>query len=410
MLPSIRGPPRPIAPHHTHLTHTMPRLLLSGTVCTVFRCLPTPLDCVPAGKWLCPACIIWLVERFGLEVEGVKGLVIWLWYPLHAQHHRAVVDGVHEELHGEHGSVAKVHLRFEAQVGFESRSVEPLPLTSLKCVTPQVAEERDSNPSGWDDNSSRTYCLSPPTSNMASLQPLLALPPPPRAPRGASAPAQNQSAARLTVGVRPLRCLEICACTGRLSMTLRAHGWEVAVHDRSDKFLEQPLAPVHPCRSAAELAAPSSDQMIKWLSCELLEIDPEELPLFDYIHASLCCATYSPMSQEKHQRTEDNNYLGISPEAGCANEELAHLVAILQSQMRRNPAFLFSLENPGGAGGKMQHAPKVKEVIEVTEVEGGLGAVRCDVTYCMFERGVKKPTHLWTNSKARLTLCLNSEL
>ena len=111
------------------------------------------------------------------------------------------------------------------------------------------------------------------------------------------------------------------------------------------------------------------------------------------------------MSQEKHQRTEDNNYLGISPEAGCANEELAHLVAILQSQMRRNPAFLFSLENPGGdGGGKMQHAPKVKEIIEVAEVEGGLGAVRCDVTYCMFERGVKKPTHIWTNSKARLTL------
>jgi hypothetical protein len=38
----------------------------------------------------------------------------------------------------------------------------------------------------------------------------------------------------------------------------------------------------------------------------------------------------------------------------------------------------------------------------VAEAEGGLGAVRCDVTYCMFERGVKKPTHLWTNSKARL--------
>ena len=37
----------------------------------------------------------------------------------------------------------------------------------------------------------------------------------------------------------------------------------------------------------------------------------------------------------------------------------------------------------------------------MAEVEGGLGAVRCDVTYCMFERGVKKPTHLWTNSKAR---------
>ena len=391
--------PRSATPPHTLCAGAIPRYY------PLSRCLPTPLDCVPAGKWLCPACVIWLVERSGLEVEGVKGLVIWLWYPLHAQHHRAVVDGVHTELQGGRlGSVTKVHVRFEAEPGDVSRSAEPLPLASLKHVTPQVAEERDSNPAGWDDNSSRTYCLSPPTSIMASSQPLLALPPPPRAPQGASAPAQSQSAARLTV--RPLRCLEICACTGRLSMTLRAHGWEVAVHDRSDKSLEQPLAPVHPCLSTADLAAPSSDQMTKWLSCNLLEIEPEELPLFDYIHASLCCATYSPMSQEKHQRKEDNNYLGISPEAGCANEELTHLVAILQSQKRRNPAFLFSLENPGGdGGGKMQHAPKVKEVIEVAAAEGGLGAVRCDVTYCMFERGVKKPTHLWTNSKARLTLC-----
>jgi hypothetical protein len=186
-----------------------------------------------------------------------------------------------------------------------------------------------------------------------------------------------------------------------LSLSLRKQGWEVTVHDRTDKFLEQPLAPLRRCRGAAELAAPSSDQTTKWLSCELLEIDPEQLPLFDYIHASLCCATYSPMSQEKHQRKEDNEYLGTSPEAGSANEDLAHLVAILRSQKRRNPAFLFSLENPGGAGGKMQHAPMIKEAIEVAEAEGGLGAVRCDVTYCMFERGVMKPTHLWTNSKAR---------
>ena len=109
------------------------------------------------------------------------------------------------------------------------------------------------------------------------------------------------------------------------------------------------------------------------------------------------------MSHAKHQRTADNHYLGVTCEAGRANEELARLASILQSQLRRNPAFLFSLENPGGEG-KMQHAPKIKQVFEVPEAEGGLGAVRCDVTYCMFERGVKKPTHLWTNSKARPAL------
>ena len=358
------------------------------------------------GKWFCPACVE--SERVEGLVEGVQGRVIWLWYAPHAQHHRAVVDGMHKELQGERlGSVTKVHVRFEAEPGDVSRSVGPLPLASLKQVSPQVAEERQRNPAGWHDNSSLTWCSSPPTRVTASSGEsgdgdavMLALPSPPRTPQGASAPAQAQCAPR------PLRCLEICACTGRLSMALRAHGWEAVVHDRSNKFLEQPLAPFHPCRSAAELAAPSSAQMTKWLSCELTEIEPEELPLFDYTHASLCCATYSPMSQEKHQRKGDNNYLGTSPEAGSANEELEHLVAILRSQQRRNPAFLFSLENPGGdGGGKMQHAPKVKEVIEVAAAEGGLGAVRCDVTYCMFERGVKKPTHLWTNSKARLTLC-----
>ena len=363
---------------------------------------------MPEGKWLCPACV---------KSEGlVKGLVIWLWHAPDVCHHRAVVDGVYKELQGERlGSVTKVYVRFEAEPGDVSRSVEPLPLASLKHVPPQVAEERDNNPAGWHDNSRRTWCSSPPTSIAASSPPLLALPSPPRTPQGASAPAQTQCAPRL------LRGLEICACTGCLSMGLRAHGWDVAVHDRTDKYLEQPLAPFRPCRSAAELAAPTPRQLeqgTKWLSCELTEIEPEELPLFDYIHASLCCATYSPMSQEKHQRNEDNNYLGTSLEAGSANEDLAHLVAILRSQLRRNPAFLFSLENPGdvqGGGGKMQHVPMVK-AIEVAEAESeavrrarlrvglgahGLGAVRCDVTYCMFERGVKKPTHLWTNSKAR---------
>ena len=96
-----------------HLT-----LRAQALACPLSRCLPTPLEWVPVGKWLCPACVIWLVERSGLEVEGVKGLVIWLWYPLHAQHHRAVVDGVHTELQGGRlGSVTKVHVRFEAEPG-----------------------------------------------------------------------------------------------------------------------------------------------------------------------------------------------------------------------------------------------------------------------------------------------------
>ena len=95
----------------------------------------------------------------------------------------------------------------------------------------------------------------------------------------------------------------------------------------------------------------------------------------------------------------------LAPTAVPAQLPLVHLDASPDTTgpaepARRNPAFLFSLENPGGEG-KMQHAPKIKQVFEVPEAEGGLGAKRCDVTYCMFERGVKKPTHLWTNSKAR---------
>tara|TARA_B100000795_G_scaffold117760_1_gene87604 strand:+ start:289 stop:942 length:654 start_codon:yes stop_codon:yes gene_type:complete len=201
---------------------------------------------------------------------------------------------------------------------------------------------------------------------------------------------------------KSLRCLEICAFTGRLTMSLRGHGWEADVHERTNKNLEQALAPFHECYSAAELAREQTEPGTKWLRCELKEIEPDELPIYDYIHASLSNDTYSPLSQDKHQRREANGYLGISPEAGRANEDLTHLVAILRSQKRRNPGFLFSLDNPGGEGGKMQHAPKIKEIIEVPEAENGLGAVRCDVTFCMFESGVKEPTHLWTNSKARL--------
>ena len=70
-------------------------------------------------------------------------------------------------------------------------------------------QAREAETAGWYDNSRLTWCSSEPSHAAAASPPPLALPSPRSSPQAASAPAAGQCKAR------PLRCLEICACTGR---------------------------------------------------------------------------------------------------------------------------------------------------------------------------------------------------
>ena len=150
------------------------------------------------------------------EAAGLAaGDIIFLWRPEDACHHRAVVGSVCDELQGERTPVTMVRVRFQAVAGDRFRAVEPLHKDSLMKWSPQEAAARDKEPVGWLDNSRRTWCSSEPTSAASASPPPLALLSTPPPPRSASAPQAERCAAR------PLRCLEICACTGRAPLPSR---------------------------------------------------------------------------------------------------------------------------------------------------------------------------------------------
>ena len=122
------------------------------------------------------------------------------------------------------------------------------------------------------------------------------------------------------------------------------------------------------------------------------------MPVFDAIHASPECVTYSMMAQAKHKREEGNGYQGVTPEAFNANLELKRLLNIIELQLERNPNLIFTIENPYNEAGGVHKQPAVINLLEKPRVEGGLGATRCLLSYCLFGEGYKKPTLLWTNS------------
>ena len=272
-------------------------------------------------------------------------------------------------LRGDRGSKPVCQLSYKDATRRCTEEIEP---AELREVTPFEAYRRDrgqERPSGDVRTDSpivkpwpkRTWCKSKPLPDPTTTAD----------PAGGSA--------------RPLKTLELCAGTARLSIWLRKRGCVVTVHERYGERVEW---------DAQDL--PEPDTLL--YECDVLEIDPSKLPIFDYIHASPECSSYSAMSRDKHGRKASNNYRGTSDEAAMAKRVLKHLVDILKSQMERNPKLLYTIENPWVDCGI--HKQEIASgVIEKPQSDGGLGAKQCIVTYCMFEPGPKKPTLIWTNSE-----------
>ena len=194
----------------------------------------------------------------------------------------------------------------------------------------------------------------------------------------------------------PLKSLELCAGTARLSKELRALGCKVAVNERYGERVE--WDPHDLPEAETEL-----------FEVDMLRIDPTRLDVYDIIHASPECLTYSGLSQAKHQREESNGYRGVTAEAATANREFDKLVSILQNGLERNPNLKFTVENPWNAKGGMHTQEKVTAILERPQAEGGLGATRCFVTYCMFGADVMKPTVIWTNCSALIETLRNGQ-
>ena len=111
------------------------------------------------------------------------------------------------------------------------------------------------------------------------------------------------------------------------------------------------------------------------------------------------CSTYTYLQGGKHRSLEQPE--GFSPEARRANSEAAHLLEMFRSAKRANSKTLFFVENPVGY---MQHSQFARRM------ETELGLTRLRVTFCSFTVGrerVRKPTHLWTNSRVLIGMFKN---
>ena len=317
-----------------------------------------------------------------LDRTPAVGDGIWLWWPFEAKHCFVMVEHRSFEISvSGRCNAARLALRYKN--GSIERDVDP---QCLWHVQPSEAKQRDDgarlgvsvhfrSSDGSTHNSlnngARTWCDQEPI-DLAKESLQYQWPEIPPLPTS-----------RTTALSRVPIMVELCANTARLAKEFHASfEFDVIVHDR------------HIDR--VEFDSIFARDEIKCVVKELRQIERAHLPdQIDFLHASPDCSTFSSMAQGTHARSEENHFLGITPEAYEANLDVEYLlVDVIASALVSNPAMLFMIENPEG---KMQHLPIVKDFLERQRDEGGLGATKIRLTYCKLERGPQKATNLWTN-------------
>ena len=196
-----------------------------------------------------------------------------------------------------------------------------------------------------------------------------------------------------TKRMRRLRFIEWFAGSGRLSFALMSHGWDGIVHDLDADAVEWEEHGVEPSQS-------------NFWQVDFMQIDRgtllNKMP-YDYFHFSVDCSSFSGLARGINRRMSENAYCGETHAAKTGNMMLARSLSMIEDQLERNPAFLFTLENPVG---DMQKHPLVANRLELSRKDGGLGAVRCRLNYCLFSDASSiggvfhKPTIFWTNCQA----------
>jgi hypothetical protein len=189
--------------------------------------------------------------------------------------------------------------------------------------------------------------------------------------------------------VRKLRFVEWFAGSGRLSFALMASGWEGVIHDYDPDAVEWEL---HGVTRSAE----------NYRQEEFLSIDRSLLATYDYFHFSIDCSSFSGLARGANRRNLQNDFYGETPASAHGNRLLARSLDMITDQLDRNPFFLYTMENPVG---DMQKHPQITSRLELPRKDGGLGASRCCVNYCLFGHNrsgsvFHKPTVFWTNCKA----------
>lgn len=139
-----------------------------------------------------------------------------------------------------------------------------------------------------------------------------------------------------------------------------------------------------------------------YTACDLSKADSIRilnLGVYDVIWAGPVCTTFSKLAYHKHGRTHARPE-GTTPQALKANTMIDVLVAELLRLRKLNSNAIIFIEQPGLSF--MQHLPIIRDVVEKSVDEGGLGLHRVRVTQCAFGGAFKKPHLIWCNCKEAL--------
>ena len=206
----------------------------------------------------------------------------------------------------------------------------------------------------------------------------------------ASARDTSAAAADDLLLMRKLRAIEWFAGSARLAFALKAQGFEVVIHDRD--------------RNVVEWAAHGMEPDAKhFWSNDFLDIDDGffyTVAPYDYMHFGIDCSSFSRLGHAGQSRSEDNDFLGSGLSCQEGNRLLSRVLFMIEAQLRRNPHFLFTIENP--FTGRMKDVSDTKR-LERSRENGGLGAKRIVLDVCHFwdgkgQRPFHKRTVFWTNS------------
>ncbi|KAL3762247.1 hypothetical protein ACHAW5_007196 [Stephanodiscus triporus] len=161
-----------------------------------------------------------------------------------------------------------------------------------------------------------------------------------------------------------LRCLELFSGCSLLSTLCRRKGMNCTSID-------------HDANSNATIKADFSSEYIQSMLAS---------QIFDYIHASPVCSTYSYLAGGKHR--DSNNY-NKTQESHEADGLLWLLYSFIAKQLKKSKRITVTIENPRGW---MSRGNIMKDLFEKK-----LGFNRYLIYYCQFGRSEKKPTNIWTN-------------
>ena len=103
--------------------------------------------------------------------------------------------------------------------------------------------------------------------------------------------------------------------------------------------------------------------------------------IFDFIHASPVCRTYSRLAGGVHRDKDNYNK---TKDSHLADAMLLQLYLFIVEALKKNNDATITIENP--STGYMK------------ETEHGFK--RYDIFYCQFGRAEQKPTSIWTNDEA----------